>query len=337
MMMRGGMEDAAVIGGLMVVQLIYAGNSVLLSYLMSLGLNPLTVVVCFAAATSLFLSPLAFYFERVTLFQSLLLEGIKLTSPAMATAMPNLAPGLIFIIAWCFRLERVEVSCVYSKVKILGTLLCVVGAITMSIIQSSIIIPSKHQQLTTTTSSPPPLLTTIVLFNKEKIVGCFYLMLAVFILSSNVVLQATALGELPAPMSLSAITSFIGVFTTASIMLLQNHNLLKDWSVLNIKDLFSYSLLGGIMSGISLSFNGWAMKKRGPVLVSIFSPIGTVFSVILSLFTLGDTISVESLGGMLVMFCGLYFVLWAIRNEGYCDESGYETHDDFDLQKPLLS
>lgn len=64
MMMRGGMEDAAVIGGLMVVQLIYAGNSVLLSYLMSLGLNPLTVVVCFAAATSLFLSPLAFYFER---------------------------------------------------------------------------------------------------------------------------------------------------------------------------------------------------------------------------------------------------------------------------------
>lgn len=95
------------------------------------------------------------------------------------------------------RLERVEVSCVYSKVKILGTLLCVVGAITMSIIQSSIIIPSKHQQLTTTTSSPPPLLTTIVLFNKEKIVGCFYLMLAVFILSSNVVLQVNLVGDRP--------------------------------------------------------------------------------------------------------------------------------------------
>ncbi|KGN50255.1 WAT1-related protein At5g47470 [Cucumis sativus] len=356
MMMRGGIEDAAVIGGLMTVQLIYAGNSVLLSYLMSLGLNPLTVVVCFAAATSLFLSPLAFYFERrkwpkklsfklmlqlvlisfggVTLFQSLLLEGIKLTSPAMATAMPNLAPGLIFIIAWCFRLEKVEFSCVYSKVKILGTILCVVGAITMSIIQSSIIIPSKHQQLMTT--SPPPL-TTIVLFNKEKIVGCFYLMLSVFILSSNVVLQATALGELPAPMSLSAITSFIGVFTTAAIMLLQNHNLLTDLSILNIKDLLSYSLLGGIVSGISLSFNGWAMKKRGPVLVSIFSPIGTVFSVLLSLFTLGDTISVGSVGGMLLMFSGLYFVLWAKRKEGYGDGSGYLTDDDFDLQKPLLS
>ncbi|CAK9311106.1 unnamed protein product [Citrullus colocynthis] len=203
-MITGGMEDAVVIGGLMAVQFIYAGNSVLLSYLMSLGLNPLTIVVCFASTTSLFVSPLAVYFERskwpkklsfkltlqlvlisfggVTLFQTLLLEGIKLTSPAMATAMPNLAPGLILIIASCCRLERVKLSCVYSKVKILGTLLCVVGALTMSIMQSTITIPAKDQLITT--SQP-----TIVLFNKEKIVGCLYLMLAVFILSSNVVLQ----------------------------------------------------------------------------------------------------------------------------------------------------
>ncbi|MCI85997.1 auxin-induced protein 5NG4, partial [Trifolium medium] len=33
-------------------------------------------------------------------FQSLFLKGISLTSAAMGTAMPNLAPGLIFIIAW---------------------------------------------------------------------------------------------------------------------------------------------------------------------------------------------------------------------------------------------
>ena len=42
-------------------------------------------------------------FYRVTLFQSLLLKGIKLTSPAMATAMPNLAPAIIFVIAWTLR------------------------------------------------------------------------------------------------------------------------------------------------------------------------------------------------------------------------------------------
>lgn len=43
-----------------------------------------------------------------------------------------------------------------------------------------------------------------------------------------------------------------------------------------------------------------------------------------------------SLAGMFLMFCGLYFVLWAKGKEGYCDGSGYQS-DDFDLEKPLLS
>ena len=46
------------------------------------------------------------------------------------------------------------------------------------------------------------------------------------------------------------------------------------------------------MSGACISFNGWAMKKKGPVLVSMFSPIGTVCSVVLSVITLGESISV---------------------------------------------
>lgn len=50
---------------------------------------------------------------------------------------------------------------------------------------------------------------------------------------------------------------------------------------------------GGAVSGACVSFNGCAMTKRGPVLVSMFSPIGTLCSVLLSLFTLGDTITLR--------------------------------------------
>ena len=46
------------------------------------------------------------------------------------------------------------------------------------------------------------------------------------------------------------------------------------------------------MSGLCVSFNGWAMKEKGPVLVSMFNPIGTVISVILSVLTLGESISI---------------------------------------------
>uniref|UniRef100_K7MLL3 WAT1-related protein n=1 Tax=Glycine max TaxID=3847 RepID=K7MLL3_SOYBN len=294
-MMNGGMlEDIAIIGGLIGVQFVYAGNAVLLSYLMSLGVESLTLVIFTSFATFLILLPLAFYYERckwprrvsfklliqllslslggVTLFQSLFLQGINLTSPTMGTAMPNLAPGLIFIIAWIFR---------------------------------------------------------------HKIIGCLYLLAAIFILSSNIVLQAFTLGDFPAPMSLCAITSFFGTFMTAAVQLVEDHEFKPGWPIVSVGDMIAYSLLAGAVSGICLSVNGWALEKRGPVLVSMFSPIGTVCSVLFSVVTLGQTINIGSFAGMFLMFTGFYFVLWAKGTEGYAKGGGLES--EYDAEKPLLS
>ncbi|GAB2244563.1 hypothetical protein Droror1_Dr00000056 [Drosera rotundifolia] len=287
-MKKDVIEEAVIVTGLIVVQFVIAGNSVLSKYLMSFGLNTFTLIVFSTSATFLVLSPICFLLERkqwprrlpmklmvqlvlisfsgVTLFQSLILQGLKMTSPAIATAMPNLAPGFIFAIAWAFRLEKVRTNCLYSKV---------------------------------------------------KIVGCLYLVAAVFVLSSNIVLQALTLGDFPAPMSLCAITSLIGVIITMLVELGQNRKFDIGWSGLGVGNLIGYSTLAGTVSGICLSFNGWAMGKRGPVIVSMFSPISTVISVVLSVVTLGETISVGSLAGMFLMFTGLYFVLWAKGKEGY--------------------
>ncbi|CAN1779385.1 WAT1-related protein At5g47470 [Linum perenne] len=93
--------------------------------------------------------------------------------------MPNLAPGFIFIIAWTLRLERVRIGCIYSKVKIMGTLLCVVGALTMSLMHSR-----STKEAGSFISFP-----TDISIDMEKLVGCAYLVAAVLVLSSNVVLQ----------------------------------------------------------------------------------------------------------------------------------------------------
>jgi len=45
------------------------------------------------------------------------------------------------------------------------------------------------------------------------------------------------------------------------------------------------------VSGACVSFNGWAMKKRGPVFVSMFSPFATVISVAFAVLTLGESVS----------------------------------------------
>ncbi|XP_058778199.1 WAT1-related protein At5g47470-like isoform X1 [Vicia villosa] len=350
----GVVEDVTLIGGLIVVQFIYAGNAELMSYSMSLGISPLTIVVFTSIATFLILFPAAFFFERSKwpknfslkfmmqiwflsfgglAFQFFFLKGINLTSPAMGTAMPNLAPGLIFIIAWTFGLEKVNLSNKYSKLKILGTLLCVLGALTMSIMQS-ISAPATKKEATLLQSSSTP---TNLLFDMKKIIGCIYLIISVLILSSSIVLQAFALGDFPAPMSLSAITSLFGGFMTAVVQKFQGDNLKSGLQLVSFGDIIGFSVLAGGVSGISLSFNGWALKKRGPVFVSMFSPIGTVCSVIFSVFTVGDTVNIGSIGGMFLMFIGLYIVLWAKGKEGYGDHGGDSVESEFDANKPLLS
>ena len=46
--------------------------------------------------------------SRVTGFQALMLQGMKMTSPAIASAMPNLAPGFIFVISGCLGYSAVH-------------------------------------------------------------------------------------------------------------------------------------------------------------------------------------------------------------------------------------
>ncbi|KAL4565650.1 hypothetical protein LXL04_029753 [Taraxacum kok-saghyz] len=396
-------EDVRIIGGLIGVQFIYAGNSVLQKYLMSEGLPQSPFIISLNFITFLLLSPLALFFERkawpkrlsiklsvhlvliafagVTLFQSLTLKGINLTSASMATAMPNLAPGLVFLIALAFSgkhsglpmggpefeprwlrdapgftaptsstrdpswvlaipsvemplLEKVDIGCTYSRVKIVGTFLCVVGAITMTIMQST-----KKKSITNDifphdSSSPPT--EHFYIFDKNRIIGCLYLIAAVIVLSSNVILQAITLRDMPAPISLCAITSLIGVMLTVMVEFIQDHAIGKEWHVWSLKQLTWYALLAGTVSGFCVSFNGYAMKKRGPVLVSMFNPIGAVITVVISRF-LGHSISIGSLTGMFVMFTGLYFVLWAKGKEGFLQKEENKIQREYcDLEKTLL-
>ncbi|KAF9615956.1 hypothetical protein IFM89_027313 [Coptis chinensis] len=301
------LEELAIVLALVSTQFVYVVYAVFTSHLMSIGLTPLFLTIYGSLAisfnSSFFLSPfvskgLLHHFPlhsfhcfdiclSVTLFQVLLLNGVKKTSPTLATAMPNLAPGFIFIIAWVLRFERVNVKCMYGVVKITGT----------AIFSNLLDIAQQFRGLPVT---------------------------------------AATLGDFPAPISLSAVTAFVGAIITAVVQLVQKHNLEIGTPLVSGKDLVGYALMGGAVSGACTSFQTWAMKKKGPVFVSTFSPIVTVFSVILSAITLGESISPGSLFGMFLMFSGLYCLLWAKRREYFVleDEESLKVHDE---KKPLLS
>ncbi|KAJ8436335.1 hypothetical protein Cgig2_005259 [Carnegiea gigantea] len=319
---RERVEGWVIMGGLVGIQFIYAGNAVFFSYLMSLGVSPLSHIILSTLPTFF---PVSFTLAAVpkeiqckafisaclcsihwgNIVAIIIPQGVEddFSSNCYSHAQPrswhylsNLLGFRVFICPIpltnsiyfqglfnrsCFtsydkiichrlcRFEPVRLSCNYSRVKIIGTLICVIGRI----------------------------------FDKEKIVGCLYLALAVFILSSNVVLQAHILGELPAPMTLCAVTSLIGFVTTMLAQLAQEHRIRLSLPLVRFCDLITFSLfvskfcgastldhvlfktnLLGFLGGVCVSFSGWALKKRGPVLVSMLSPIATVISTILSSF-----------------------------------------------------
>ncbi|XP_043709912.1 WAT1-related protein At5g47470-like [Telopea speciosissima] len=338
------LEEFGVIVGLISVQAIYGFYAVFTSHLLSIGIGPLFLIIYGGVTTFFILLPLSISFERKNwpkkltlklitqlllvsfggvLFQALMLMGIKKTSPSVASAMPNLAPGFIFLIAWSLGLEKVKANCIYSKAKIVGTFGCIIGAVVLSFFHN------PH------TKEAPLILATV---DKGKIIGCLYLIGAVFVLSCNVVLQAHVMIDFPAPMSLCAITALIGAIISGIVMLIQQHRLDFGLPLVDVRILIGAALMGGIVGGASTSFSTWAMKKRGPVFVSMFSPIGTVFSVIIAWLTIGDSITIGSLLGMLLMFSSLYLCLWAKKNEDHISmDKDNEATKASDPEKPLLS
>lgn len=334
------LEDVLIGAGLLVVQCILAGYVVFVHHVLDLGANPLTVIVVAAAASSAFFLPFAVALERkkwpskvsrslmaqfvlialggTTVFQELMLLGIKKTTPAIASAMPNLSPGLIFVIAACFRLEKFDKACKYTRAKILGTFVCLVGAMAMSFLQSPP--PSPNLQA----SEPGSYY--------DWILGCSYLFVAVIVLSLYTVLQAATLISFPAPLTLCTIASIMGAIFTAILQVIVEGKIDIGSPRIGLMLISGIVILGGGLVGACVVFQTWCISKKGPLLVSIFGPVQTVCSAIISALLFGQMVSLGSFAGIVLMFGGLYIVLWAKTNESQVGQL-----EGADVEKALLS
>ncbi|CAN6460832.1 unnamed protein product [Victoria cruziana] len=319
----GEREDVAVILLLIAMQLLYGSFSVFAKRVLSMGLSPHFVVIVGGLVTAIIISPAAFFLERgkrpstlspslliqflfisvgqVTVFESLLFSGIRKTSPAIATAMPNLVPSLVFIIAWFIGLEKVNLRRGRSWAKIVGTFVCLGGTLALAFPKGP---PISH---THTSQSP----------DDDMFIGCMYLLVAVFAISCVLVLQAATLVQYPAPVSLCALTYFLGSVSTAILHVVLEGGFDLGWSALTPAAVSGVAILRGLMNGIAFSIHAWGIKKKGPVIVSAFSPITTIWSGILSTIFLGNSLSLGSIIGTILIFIGLYLVLWGKNKDKY--------------------
>ncbi|XP_050216233.1 WAT1-related protein At4g30420-like isoform X2 [Mercurialis annua] len=325
-------------------------------------MSPSVFVVYRQAIATLMVAPIAYFSRRksdgssitirsfsliclasligVTINQNIFFEGVYLVSSSMASAMGNLVPAITFILAAFMGLEKINIRSIRSIAKIVGTVLCVSGAIAMALLRG------------------PKLLNSFVLGGDDWLVGCLLLFASSCCWSFWLILQVKITSSYPDHLSMSAWMCFMGTVQSAILTMFLETDL-NRWKLHSYLELICCLFTGIIGSGVSFVVQAWCISKRGPLFSAMFNPLSTLIATFLASLFLHEQIYMGSLIGAVGVIMGLYAVLWGkakdvgIKNEDEIDpkveidgmrtsnslkdESMEEGNCKADIEEPLLA
>uniref|UniRef100_A0A6N2M1N9 WAT1-related protein n=1 Tax=Salix viminalis TaxID=40686 RepID=A0A6N2M1N9_SALVM len=266
-------------------------------------MSPRIFVVYRQAVATVFIAPLAHFSRRksggasmglrsfslvfsasligVTINQNIYAEGLFLASSSMASAMGNLVPAITFVMAYFIGLEKINIRSFRSVAKIVGTVVCVSGAISMTLLRG------------------PKLLNATIFESRGEdwLLGCLLIFASTCCWSIWLILQVPVTASYPDHLSLSAWLCFLGTLQSGILTLFLE------------KDLDAWKMHSYLEAGCCL-FTAWVISQRGPLFSAMFNPLCTVIVTILASIFLHEEIYSGSLIGAAAVILGLYIVLW---------------------------
>ncbi|CAF2068820.1 unnamed protein product [Brassica oleracea] len=255
----------------------------------------------------------------ITINQNLYFEGLYLASSSMGSAMGNINPAVTFLISFLVGYEKVNIKNIRGLAKIAGTVLCVLGAISMTLLRGPKILNSESD----------------------------------FSIAKSLLGDVPISAYYPDHLSLSAWMCLFGTIQCAAVTFF----LEKDpnaWILHSFSEFATCLYAGVVASALSFTVQAWVVYKRGPLFSSMFNPLCTVIVTILASLFLQEEIFTGSLIGGLCVIMGLYIVLWgkakdAMTNQEqrdnknnsevkiHIEDSSNTTNCNKDLENPLLS
>ncbi|KAI4349407.1 hypothetical protein L6164_009999 [Bauhinia variegata] len=304
------------------------------------GMNPHVFVTYRHALGGIVVLPFAYVLERnlrprmtVAMFLELFLlsligvglninmyfASLKYTSASFVTSMVNTVSSLTFIIAVALRLETVEVKNPRGQAKIFGTLLSLIGALTMTLYKGHAI-PSLH-------GSPIHIRGHSVHNNWIK--GSILAIAGCISWSLSYIMQAVTVKKYPAQLSLTVWLNFMGAAESAVFTVLTQHK--SAWSISSNIQLWCILYSGVVSCALVMFTQIWVIEQKGPVFVTMFNPLGTILVAIMAYFVLGEQLHMGSLLGGVIVIIGLYLLLWGKEGDQDLLKSQQQsslTHDE---------
>lgn len=315
------------------VQFGFAGMNIISKVALNQGMSHFVLVVYRHAVATLVLVPFAYVLERKTrpvftfrvfceiflsalfgstLNQNFYYAALGYTSATFACALSNMVPAVTFLMAIPFRLERVGIRSFAGQAKVLGTLICVGGAMLMTLYKG---IPINLW------SSPFHLregkgnANNNGLDSENLTKGSLLIVASCISWSSWFIIQAKLSKRYPAKYTSTALMCFLATIQSAVLTLIFERDHPSVWAIgWDIKLLTSvYS--GVVASGMAFCIMTWCIRRKGPLFVTMFSPLLLIIVAVMSSIILDEKLHLGSVMGSILIVGGLYAVVWGKAKE----------------------
>ncbi|CAI9303161.1 unnamed protein product [Lactuca saligna] len=338
---------------MVLVQFEFAGMNILSKLALDSGMNPYIHVAYRQMFASVTLGPLAYFIERgkrprmtwsifiqvffcsvfgLTANQITYFVGLKNSTPTIACALSNLLPALTFVLAVIFKQENTKLKTLAGQAKLMGTLIGVGGAMLLSMYHGPIVPIGESGidvNIMKNTITKDPNGDT-----QGNLIGPILIIISAFTWAVWFIIQARMGNIYPAPYSSSALMMAMATFECSVFGLIMEPHL-HEWSLVPPIRAISCIYSGVVCSGIGVCMMSWCIDKKGPLFVSVFSPLLLVIVAALSWALLREKLYLGTLLGSLMIVLGLYCVLWGKSKEMEFvqkEEELQDTKEDMEMQ-----
>ncbi|CAA7024422.1 unnamed protein product [Microthlaspi erraticum] len=311
---------------MVLVQIFYAGMPLLSKVAISQGTNPFVFVFYRQAFAVFALSPFAFFLESskssplsivlllkifmislcgLTLSLNLYYVAIENTTATFAAATTNAIPSITFVLALIFRLETVTLKKSHGVAKVIGSMVGMLGAIVFAFVKGPSLV--NHYNSKTIPNKAVP-------STKDSVKGSITMLAANTCWCLWIIMQSKVMKEYPAKLRLVTLQCVFSCIQTGVWAVIVDRSP-SVWKIEFGLPLLSMAYCGIIVTGFTYWLQVWAIEKKGPVFTALYTPLALIITCIVSSFLFKETLYLGSVGGALLLVCGLYLGLWGKTKE----------------------